>query len=409
MLRRYGPFVSGLLLVGSSLALAPPAPSRPLRLSRALDAATIVVQREAGTALLPVRSGVKRKWPLRFIRRVLWPGPDKILPIECASLPLASVSNELISNSTDSFIARQYETYDDSRLLPAVETETQMAISGRQSRKASLSRVISTWGETTLFGLFDRWSQGAHENMWVECELTGGMLDLLRGQFGLDATVYFDRLAFPFLRVSKGKIKSDRMALNYFKYAPFCQRIPRFTSAFHLEAHDLTLTQKDLFESPCIRHGLRRLLTRILRNRGMKASEVEITSISVLHFGKVSCAGYATVFDSKVDFEVRSGLGVQKRGHVLAFPGLEISLGPAVGSFYAPVVPSISLDMGSNVIISKVLLDGANRTLQLSCRATITPQHTCKQVKYKQNTNAYAASFHFDVGKWLTGVGNFSD
>eukprot|EP00522_Entomoneis_paludosa_P018804 CAMPEP_0172440316 /NCGR_PEP_ID=MMETSP1065-20121228/974_1 /TAXON_ID=265537 /ORGANISM="Amphiprora paludosa, Strain CCMP125" /LENGTH=419 /DNA_ID=CAMNT_0013189103 /DNA_START=736 /DNA_END=1995 /DNA_ORIENTATION=- len=415
-------------LVSISLGLAPSVGPPRRRLwpkstphqvrSPALEAVSIRTEGDERLTIIPIHTNGKKAWPRRLIGKVFRRDRRNRRSSSVPHLSASTHSFDLI-NVTDSYILRDYQTLAPSQVLPLEILDSRISqspglsldvvdpdASGRAS--PPLSRVTGKWGEATLTSLFDRWSEGSHENLQVNCDPNGGVVDYVKGQFGLDATVEFDRMAFKPIRLSKGKIKSHRLALNYFKYAPFCRGIPRFTSAFDLEAHDLTLTQKDLFESPCIRHGLRSLLTRILRNRGMTASRVGITSLVILPSGKLSCSGYATVFDSKVEFEVRTGLGVQNRGHVLSFPGLEISLSPAVGLF-VPVVPPISLDMGHNARITKVSINGKDRTLKLSCRATITPRHTRKQLKYQQSTNAYAASFHFDVGNWLTRIGKFSE
>jgi len=411
------------VLLGSAASLAPrqlPRRTRPLERSTrlqpsptsALEALTLA-QGPEQTRPTTIKKRARRKLFGRVFRR------GRVPPLSAAvALPL--IANSTTKTDASAFIQREYEAFTPSQVLgPAVEKTaalktassltipTTVTASSKGARNRG-SSGLGKFAESTLTNLFDRWSKGSHKNLKVQCDPSGGVVDLVKGQFGVNAVVEFDRLTFPPIRFSKGKLTSQGMVLNYWKYVPFCKWIPRFTTAFDLEAHDVMMTQLDLFESPSIRHGLRRLLTRILHGRGMKASKVEITSITILPNGKVSCCGFARVFDSKVDFEVRSGLAVQSRGHVLTFPGLEISVSPAVGLF-VPVVPPITLDMGHNAQITKLRLNGQKRRLELSCRATITPRHTRKQHKYSQSTNAFAASFHFDVGRWLTRIGNFSD
>ena len=410
----------------------------------------------------------KRAWPKRIIRKVFGPPRETTtstssstrLQQHATAPPLASaVRTENNTTFSDAFIIREYASLTPSEVLPleiivqqphdedaqlmhplSMEHESYTAMASPssslpsssafpdqtttspihvetppaqpnehpQQRSPLLARVTGKKAETILTTLFDRWTDGAHTGLHVRCDPNGGVVDLVRGQFRADAAVEFDQMSFGALHMSQGKIESHRLALNLYKFAPFfCKRIPRFASAFELEAHNVVFTQQDLFESPCIRHGLKRLLTRILHNRGMKASQVEITSIKILSTGKVGIGGYATVLNSKVDFEVRTGLGVASRGHVLTFPGLEISLGPAAAKLFVPVVPELSLDMGNNAILTHVRLHEG--TLELSCRTTITPRHTRKLANYEQSTHAYAASFHFDVGRWLTRIGNFSE
>lgn len=108
-----------------------------------------------------------------------------------------------------------------------------------------------------------------------------------------------------------------------------------------------------------------------------------------------------------VPFEVRSGLGFASRGHVVRFPGLEVSLGPSLGVF-VPVVPDIDLDIGHNARLHKVDVDGRRRRVTLSASATVTPTHTMKLGMYRQTKDSYAAQFSFDVGRWVTNLGNFA-
>jgi hypothetical protein len=129
---------------------------------------------------------------------------------------------------------------------------------------------------------------------------------------------------------------------------------------------------------------------------------------SIQPSGKISIAGQAdTGFGTKVPFEVRSGLGFASRGHVVRFPGLEVSLGPSLGVFM-PVVPDIDLDIGHNARLHKVHVDGRRRRVTLSASATVTPTHTMKLGMYRQAKDSYAAQFSFDVGRWITNLGNFT-
>jgi hypothetical protein len=108
-------------------------------------------------------------------------------------------------------------------------------------------------------------------------------------------------------------------------------------------------------------------------------------------------------------FEVRSRIGTASRGHILTFPGLEISLSPLLGVFM-PVVPTIDLDIGHNARVHRldVKTRGPMPSLTLSASATITPERTIKLRNYIQSTDSYLAQFSFDVGRWFTSIGNFT-
>ena len=281
-----------------------------------------------------------------------------------------------------------------------------------------LTRLTRSWAEKIVTRLLDRWTQGEHENLVVKCGPTGNPMDLARGQFRCDASVDMDRIVFPCLRLSGGRLEARRLALNLWTFFAVSKKNdapPRYPNQFDFLAHNATFTQDDLFQSRCIRNGLRRLLTRILQNRGIRSSTVTITSIDILPSGKLSVQGEAnTPFgggSTGLSFEVRTHLAHTSRGHVVTFPGLEIALHPQLGIF-VPVLPELSLDLGHNAQILALQVHGSGRPqpqLQLSARATITPHHTLKLRQYSQPSQSFAASFSVDVGKWLTGIGNFTN
>ena len=406
------------------------APSRSRHSSTQRDAVTVVADSDRHFTItpLPIRSSTGKAWPTRLVKKVLRRDSSSLELDEQGSatttLPSSGPDNFMVPNYAD--LGSSRSPFDNSNMIDVISPVSQRTrlitveealgsdsaiFAPDQSRSSPpLARVTAGRAENILATLFHRWTQGAHKNLQVHCDSNSGVIDIVKGIFRADATIQFDKLAFGALRVSRGELKSRRLAINLYKFAPFCGRIPRFPSMFDLEAHEALFTQKDLFESTCIREGLKSLLSRCLENRGLNASNVQITGIKIIPSGKLSISGSATTpFGSKLDFEVRSGLDVSNRGHVLTFPGLEISLSPSVGLF-VPVVPPISLDMGHNAQITKLKLSGSNRTLQLSCRVTITPRHTRKVAdSYAQDRNAYAASFYFDVGRWLTHIGRFSE
>jgi hypothetical protein len=125
--------------------------------------------------------------------------------------------------------------------------------------------------------------------------------------------------------------------------------------------------------------------------------------------GKISIKGEAkTLFDSPLSFEVRSGISSSCRGHVLTFPGLEVSLSRDLGLF-VPVVPNLDLDVGHNARFGRIEIDGKRRHLRLSACVTITPKKTIQLNDYVQSSEAFSAKFSTDVGQWLTRIGNFTN
>jgi hypothetical protein len=344
-----------------------------------------------------------------------------------SSAPSLFSTSSTQSNSTtaDAFILNDFATMTPSMVLPpelerelaeaavAVEQAQVAGVVGEDdSRGSPVTRLTRGWAETALTTLLDRWSKGMHENLSIMCAPQGNVLELVKGYFRCDAVVEFDRIAFPFIQMSGGRLESHRLALNLYRFKPISKPIPRFPDQFDLEAHDMLFKEEDLFGSPCIRNGLRTLLTRILRGRGLTVTNVDILSIRILPSGKVSCKGQAAVLGSPVPFEVRTGLATSSRGHVLTFPGLEISLGGTsiAGVLFVPVIPDVNVDLGHNAQIKKLRLDGVKRTLTVSCKTTIAPTHTVKLLRdYQQNVHAYAAKHYVDVGSWLTRIGKFSN
>lgn len=299
------------------------------------------------------------------------------------------------------------ETVPDYRRdasVPAVQSQdgsVAVRSTTQRARKRSPYRKIArAWIENILAGRLNRWSRGLHNNLNVICEPKSHFIQTLRGQIRCDASVDFDRIIFGTIRFSKGIIKAIDFGINFISG-------PRYPNQFDLVAQNLTFTQVDLFESSCIRNGLRRLATRMLKNRGMDAYATRIKSIQILPNNKISCVGEAAVLlGPSFDFEVRTGLGFSHRGHRLDFPGLEIALNPAIG-LYVPI-PDISLDLGNNAHIHNLVLDSDKSALILSAKVTITPDHTLKVKNYRQSSRSIGAICAVDVGRWLTKLGHFT-
>jgi hypothetical protein len=271
------------------------------------------------------------------------------------------------------------------------------------------TRVTRVWYQNILSDLLDRWSKGSHVNLKVKCEPTP--MSLFRGQIRCDASVDFDRIIFGAIRLSGGRLEAHRLAVNLWSFTPdvIPTASPRFPNQFDFVASNITFTQEDLFESRCIRNGLSNLLRRILKQTGVTSSNISIKSIEILPTNKIAIRGEATTpFGSSVPFQVRSGLSTSGRGHILTFPGLEMALGSPAVSFFVPILPPITLDLGHNAQLLNVEVDGVSQQLRVSAKVTITPSHTRILPNYIQSRGSYAASHMVDVGRWLTKLGNFS-
>lgn len=292
--------------------------------------------------------------------------------------------------------------------LATIETET-----ARVEKGSPFVRITRNTLEKMLIERLDRWSNGTNINTNVQCDPTSNLMQFLRGEFHCDATVNLDRGDFGSIRVSGGRLEVKDFSLNLFSFSPIAiptvAPSPRYPNKFDFLARNLTFTQEDLWESPSIRNGLRRILTRILKNRGFTALTVTIQSIKILRSGKVSCRGQAatSLFGPPVRFEVRSGIGFASRGHILTFPGLEISLNPSLGLF-VPIIPDVTVDLGHNAQLLDVTIDGDAGELKVSARVTITPEHTIQLKNYIQSSKSYGALCSIDVGRWLTRLGHFA-
>jgi hypothetical protein len=297
--------------------------------------------------------------------------------------------------------------------IPSLQQQQEDILSEAETveRASLLIRPLRTWLQNILYNLIDQWSQGAHQDLMVQCEPTPSLRDLVRqGIFTCHASLTFRRLDFGHLRLSGGRLEAHHLALNIGRFSRITAQAPRFARAFDFVATDFVWTQDDLFTSDCIRNGLRQLLKNILTKRHIRTSAIDIDAIQILSNGKLSVRGRAlsTHLGTTIPFEVRTGVGTASRGHILTLPGLEISLSPELGLF-VPVLPEMTLDLGHNAQIKRVHLNGSKAQLELSARVTITPKHTIKLQKYIQSSNAYRSKFSIDVGRWLTSVGQFSN
>jgi hypothetical protein len=93
---------------------------------------------------------------------------------------------------------------------------------------------------------------------------------------------------------------------------------------------------------------------------------------------------------------------------VLVFRGLEVSLARDLGIF-VPVLPTVDLDVGHNAVFRRIEIDGIKKEIILDATVTITPDRTLQLLtNYAQASEAFAARFAYDVGRWLTELGKFT-
>ena len=404
----------------------------PEQLFRTLEDSSYILE-DCGSAFQP------------FIKSPL----EEILPLVATMQNVTSLSaSSALESTTTASSSTGVLDVEENQLLECLVPSSQLGATGTSFEGGPLTcKAVRNWFQNLLTNSFTEWAAETPVNMKVRCSPTGSVLwSIMRGELECNARVDFDRIVFDFIRLSGGSLEGSRLALNLLAFTVDKSKsqiivepqtgnlpknntastaatgkksllwkskaqAPRYQTQFDLHANDCILTQEDLFESSCVTNGLRNLLARILNRRGIRTSSIEVTHIEILKNGKISCKGEAIVLGlipKRIPFEVRSGIDFNCRGHVLTFPGLEISLSPDVGLF-VPVLPTIELDIGHNARLRELSIDGDKKLVKLAASVTITPKHTLKlNQEYTQSSHAYAARFSYDVGRWLTRIGRFS-
>jgi len=384
--------------------------------------------------------------------------PDTVLPVvqvgqtKPSNLP-KTISPEQIQTKTQSHSQPPVgidSEYFDVAITPAI-SDTQGAVpeaSDTSDARANNKRglVCRMLQNILMERLGERWPIETPENLTIDVRESpdnyNNMLRLLfRGLFRADATLSSERIVFPTIRFSSVKMQMEKVTLNLMGFfvdksnedihlnyhgpqprqaqgtalqqpcvSTKASSKPRYPKQFDLHIEDLTMSRHDLLFSSSIKNGLRQLLINVLKDRGIRSNSIEITSIDILPNGKISCIGEAkTHFPSAipVHFEVRSGISFSNRGHVLTFPGLEVSLNRDIGLF-VPIHPTLDLDVGHNTKFHSIVIDGRKKLLKIAASVTITPERTRRTQQYVQTSDAFSSMFFYDVGQWLTRLGRFS-
>lgn len=184
-------------------------------------------------------------------------------------------------------------------------------------------------------------------------------------------------LHFNALRFSKGVVE----AYDILMHVPTQQYLRPFT----LIAKDIELTANDLMESPCIRHGLRRLLTRVLIS---DFAVCRIDDIRIENNNKLVLLGtVTTILGQRVPFQVASGM--EAANGMLVLKELNVN----VNGFWVKKFPLLSLDVGPNSCLQSVVLK--DNAMVVSATVTVTPD-------VPEASGAPQATWAFDVGRWLT-------
>jgi hypothetical protein len=148
------------------------------------------------------------------------------------------------------------------------------------------ARMTQKWFRNFLLGIIHRRSVVPPHGLAVEAHTRGrfGGLNSL-GQFRCDATIQFDRVTFPNIRLSGGgTLMTKRLLVNLLAFGnnSWSSGRPRYERPFEIIATNCTFTEDDLWASSCIRNGLSNLLVRILNNAGVSTVQVKVTAVKIL-------------------------------------------------------------------------------------------------------------------------------
>jgi hypothetical protein len=257
----------------------------------------------------------KKRWPRKWWSQITQrsssvrgsPAPLRMLSVDDETEALLE---SITKHYNDDFILRNFEAQSPDMILPEVGQVEQPAIDSeyydvavtrsstivepvppsKKRRKATqrnigMASLIGRLLENTLTGIIVRNSAESPQNLKIQAFPRGHLVPrLVRGMIYTDARVDAERLVFPAIRISSGSLEIKRMTLNLMGFLPN-QRMSsssRYPKQFDLHADDLTFSRHDLLFSPCIRNGLQGLLVRILKDRGVIASSIKVSSLDIL-------------------------------------------------------------------------------------------------------------------------------
>jgi hypothetical protein len=231
---------------------------------------------------------------------------------------LEPVSQTSIASVNTAIDSEFYDVAIRPAVVPSKRPKQATTISHRSFRLRSLSlaRLMAALVENILTSHVTNRALEVPENFAVQVmplENTIRRL-LLKGQFRANVKISTGRLVFAPIRFSKGHLELEEVTLNLigflqqqqpkqqtenldFSKNKFSSRdeVVRYPKQFDIHVQDLTMSRHDLLFSPCVKNGLRGLLIKILKDRGIKSSSIRITSIDVL-VGSFCCWYYLTGF-----------------------------------------------------------------------------------------------------------------
>jgi hypothetical protein len=259
-----------------------------------------------------------RSWPRRVWSKILRTEASSSLHMTTATVQIAEADTseealmDLIGQENVDFIIKNFQDINPSLVLPvpeeiakdeaaeaidseffdvsitqapadasAADTTIETSKSRGPTNNISIGGVMSRVTENILTSLIMRVAVDEPEDLQIAVQPRGHVFNrLIRGQFSTDAKIQVGRLVFRNIRMSSGILEIKRMTLNLLGFLSPSQT--RFQNQFDLHADDLTFSRHDLLFSSCIRNGLRRLLVRILRDRGVQTSTIKVNHVDIL-------------------------------------------------------------------------------------------------------------------------------
>ena len=199
-------------------------------------------------------------------------------------LPLVGVEeDEEGSNSLTSVVDSEFFDVSITTTSPAT---TPVANSSNNNKVISISRLMAMLIENIVSNRIVRHSIESPEGLEVQVVPTLDTVGRLFSRFQFMADVHitaYDRLIFPNIRFTKDRLLAEQMTINLMGFIQSRRESSiKYPHQFDIHADGLTMTRNDLSDSSCIRNGLRRLLVRILKDRGIESSSIKITSIDIL-------------------------------------------------------------------------------------------------------------------------------
>lgn len=218
-------------------------------------------------------------------------------------------------------IDSEYFDVSIKQASPPQET-TRDTFSSTDGKRGVICRVLQNMLTERIS---ERWTSEAPEGLNINIRSSSDNYNnigrlLLKGRYRADATLSSNRIVFDNIRFSSIRAEMEQVTLNLMGFfsndndnnqnprkrkkkeqnedqnSPggrpsntYSSSMPtkttgtvRYPKQFDIHIEDLTMSRHDLLFSSCVRNGLRRLLIRLLKDRGLRSDSIRITSIDIL-------------------------------------------------------------------------------------------------------------------------------